>query len=277
MKRLFILLVLLSIHTFAQSLSISYNIEVKPDKNNKKLVENELCVLDIDEGKASFYYSPIANATPEMMDKIALSRSLQKQVKSGTMSSFIIKKELEKDKMVHYFKLEDDIIAYEDDAKIDWKIENETKNILDYICRKATGEFRGRKYTAYYVEGIPISEGPYKFKGLPGLVLEVSSEDGDYTFTAVSLEKVKKITSPKLKAPVMVKSRNHFIEEMKSLAKEPSKYQRLRDQAGGFKYETRIMGRKVTDEEKYQFFNKMIWNFMKNHNNPIETDDIWIR
>lgn len=59
MKRLFALLVLLSIHTFAQMLSISYNMEVKPDKNNKKLIENELCILDIDKNKTSFYYSPV--------------------------------------------------------------------------------------------------------------------------------------------------------------------------------------------------------------------------
>lgn len=60
----------------------------------------------------------------------------------------------------------------------DWKIENETKEILSYQCKKATMTFRGRNYTAWFAPKIPISDGPWKFSGLPGLILEVTDDNG---------------------------------------------------------------------------------------------------
>lgn len=67
---------------------------------------------------------------------------------------------------------------------INWKYLQGEKNILNYSCKKAVGTFRGRNYTAYYSEKIPISNGPYKFNGLPGLIMEISSDDKFIKFEA---------------------------------------------------------------------------------------------
>ncbi|MFC0427989.1 GLPGLI family protein [Chryseobacterium scophthalmum] len=57
---------------------------------------------------------------------------------------------------------------------IKWNLKHkETKKIGKYICKKATAVFRGTDIEAYYTTEIPVSVGPYKFKGLPGLILEV--------------------------------------------------------------------------------------------------------
>lgn len=57
---------------------------------------------------------------------------------------------------------------------IKWNLKNkETKKIGKYVCKKATAIFRGTEVEAYYTTEIPISAGPFKFKGLPGLILEV--------------------------------------------------------------------------------------------------------
>lgn len=78
---------------------------------------------------------------------------------------------------------------YEEDMPvIDWKIEKEKKEILGYACRKATASFRGRKYTAWYAESLPISEGPYLFGGLPGLIMEVYDHKEHYHFTAIAMD-----------------------------------------------------------------------------------------
>jgi len=75
---------------------------------------------------------------------------------------------------------------------IQWKIGNETKIIENYSCKKATGKYKGRHYVAWFTEAIPIPDGPYVFKGLPGLVLEVYDPSDNIHFTMVSFKKVVK-------------------------------------------------------------------------------------
>jgi GLPGLI family protein len=69
------------------------------------------------------------------------------------------------------------VIVDEEPIKFDWKIGNETKKIGENNCKKATTLFRGRKYTAWFAEGIPINKGPWKFYGLPGLIVEVYDDE----------------------------------------------------------------------------------------------------
>ena len=64
----------------------------------------------------------------------------------------------------------------------DWQIGEETKEIMGYTCRKATCHHSGRDYTAWYAEEIALSDGPYIFRGLPGLILDIRSDDGEYIF-----------------------------------------------------------------------------------------------
>ena len=73
--------------------------------------------------------------------------------------------------------------------KIEWKLESGSKTIIGYQCKKASCTFRGRKYTAWYTPDIPIYSGPYKFADLPGLIMQISSDDNDYIWTCVGLEK----------------------------------------------------------------------------------------
>lgn len=59
---------------------------------------------------------------------------------------------------------------------IKWNLKyKETKKIGKYVCKKATAVFRGTDIEAYYTTEIPVSVGPFKFKGLPGLILEVKT------------------------------------------------------------------------------------------------------
>lgn len=73
-------------------------------------------------------------------------------------------------------------------SKFSWKLESETKEILGYKCNLATTIFRGRKYSAFYTSKINISDGPWKFYGLPGLILSISSDDSIIQYEANKIE-----------------------------------------------------------------------------------------
>lgn len=74
-----------------------------------------------------------------------------------------------------------DFFIYDKVPKPDWKIEeNSTKTIAGYKCTKATGVFRGSKVTAYFAKDLPYSAGPFKFYGLPGLILDIRVDNMDH-------------------------------------------------------------------------------------------------
>lgn len=66
---------------------------------------------------------------------------------------------------------------------LNWKIEEEVDSILGLTCQLATVDYGGRTWKGYFSSDIPISDGPYKFTGLPGLIVKIQSEELDWIFT----------------------------------------------------------------------------------------------
>lgn len=78
----------------------------------------------------------------------------------------------------------------QDDLK--WTVDNDTKMIGNILCQKAVTRYGGRVFTAWFSKEIPLSEGPYKFKNLPGLVLEVYDADNYFNFRLIEIKKEKR-------------------------------------------------------------------------------------
>lgn len=77
---------------------------------------------------------------------------------------------------------------------IKWQIEKDVKKIAGYTCQKATCNFRGRKYMAWFTTDIPLSFGPWKLHGLPGLILEASDEKNQVNFKCESVSTLANIS-----------------------------------------------------------------------------------
>lgn len=74
---------------------------------------------------------------------------------------------------------------YEEDyAPQKWTMIDSTKQVLGYTCQKAECDFRGRHYVVWFTPDIPISDGPWKFNGLPGLILEAYDSKNYFHFIA---------------------------------------------------------------------------------------------
>ena len=82
----------------------------------------------------------------------------------------------------------------EEKEKPSWKMQAGTLNVCGYECKKATATFRGRNYTAWYAPQIAISDGPWKFWGLPGLILKISDDQEHYVFECAAIEKPRYIS-----------------------------------------------------------------------------------
>lgn len=59
-------------------------------------------------------------------------------------------------------------------------------------CIKATADYHGRKWTAWFAPEIPVQDGPWKLGGLPGLIMEATTDDGKYSFVATGIQQVAK-------------------------------------------------------------------------------------
>lgn len=118
-------------------------------------------------------------------------------------------------------------------SEIDWEIaEDSTKTILDYQCVMATADYHGRKWTVWFTPEIPMQDGPWKFCGLPGLVIEASEPSGQHCFTVTGIE-----TSPQPIFPVfnteyekmdrkdMLRAARHYRENSYAMFKAATGYE----------------------------------------------------
>ena len=71
-----------------------------------------------------------------------------------------------------------------------WQMIEETDTILGYVCQKACLTYAGRDYTAWFTTEIPINDGPWKFWGLPGLILKVVDKEEQFEWVAIGLENI---------------------------------------------------------------------------------------
>lgn len=142
---------------------------------------------------------------------------------------------------------------YEETNNISWKLSNEFKTIGKYKCQKAVTKKYGRTWIAWFTKDIPFPYGPYKFNGLPGLILEVSDENADYVFSMYNFRKRKyycKSANMMAKASLVNKSKI-FDYQRKEIA-DPNSYNKL-----------------ITDPETFRFIMKKSQERAKNYN-PIE-------
>lgn len=102
--------------------------------------------------------------------------------------------------------------------EIDWRLLPDTMTIVGYICYKAEGRYAGRKWIAWYTEDIPSAAGPWKLRGLPGLIMKAEDSDHIHSFSFIGLYvRQDPITyrepmqSTRMEQKTFVKSRNKIM------------------------------------------------------------------
>lgn len=89
------------------------------------------------------------------------------------------------------------LLTYKEPTINNWKLIDESKTINTVNCKRAEINYKGRNWIAWYSTDIPIPYGPYKFNGLPGLIIKITDDKGEYDF-----ELVKSVSSNHLKGKI---------------------------------------------------------------------------
>lgn len=109
-------------------------------------------------------------------------------------------------------------------GNIDWQIGEATDTICGYLCTEATASYGGREWVAWFAEDIPSQFGPWKFNGLPGLILKVADTDGIHDFSAISFKHGSTPVAKPDNNLISKTTRDKFIDIKARFEKSPFKY-----------------------------------------------------
>jgi GLPGLI family protein len=161
-----------------------YELTIKPKKTLR--MEKVMTVLDITDKKSIYQdYTLLAQDSiiklkVEEMQKTKVFKDFSKDI---VMPKFAYKvTKFYPEMTIQYSEgmmngMNPIQLAYKDKPQFNWKISNEKLKIGEYNTQKATADFGGRKWTAWFSSDIPLQDGPYKFYGLPGLIVKIEDQD----------------------------------------------------------------------------------------------------
>lgn len=269
--------ILLSFSFISGQIKVSYEVKYKPDSTKIDFNTEEMMLLV--ENSTSYFY----NLTKFKLDSIYEQITAQ-YAKTGFSPSVSMKYELKfgvykdfkKEKFIEIRNITSKNFVFEiPRPKLKWKFMDSEKTIFNYKVKKAVVNFGGRSWTAWYATEIPISDGPYKFYGLPGLILEISDSKGDYTFLAKGIEKnTNKINLP---GNLISTTLEKYTKLVDKLIQDPAMFTRetfLKNKNVKMKDTS---GSDMSANDLYNRVTNEFRNFQKNHNNPIEKGSSWIQ
>lgn len=124
----------------------------------------------------------------------------------------ILHKDFKESSIQVYDNMFFDNYIYEQNLSMkEWELKDEYRELLGFRCQKAVTRYAGRVYIAWFTEEIPISDGPYVFNGLPGLIVEISDEESYFNFSLVGIQnRVMNLEELTLKKPIKLSRENFF-------------------------------------------------------------------
>jgi len=156
-------------------------------------------------------------------------------------SQYFIKSDKQKEKVLQLekgFGEEKFYIVQEDLPKINWALTTSQKKIGSYNCYLAEGEFAGRSYNAWFTTDLSGFFGPWKYHGLPGVILQISDDLSEVQFFATKITTVDvPVSQIENNKEYKVVSRQEYIETLNQYVDDLSK--KINTKIGrGFKVKT---------------------------------------
>lgn len=101
----------------------------------------------------------------------------------------------------------------EESADFEWKLSGDTSTVCGYVCNKAVTNYGGKEWTVWYTIEIPISDGPWKLSGLPGLILKAEDSTNTHIFEAITVRNTERPIYIKKDAEQIKIDKKQYLKE----------------------------------------------------------------
>ncbi|KQM24966.1 GLPGLI family protein [Chryseobacterium sp. Leaf201] len=240
---------------FSQTNRFIYELNYKVNPGEPQY-KKSFMVVDINPENTKYY-------DYKFLEKDSLNKFHNSRDRSWT-SQIPVTREKKSDIFINYVAVGDDIYTYPTSNHIVWKLENDMKILKDFKAQKATADFGGRQWIAWFTKDIPLSEGPYKFHGLPGLILEIKDTKEQYIFNLVKSSNLKSTydTSnflevrygekpiPATEKNVVKKALEYFNDPLNDIRKEYINNKISSFEYNGIKYKPEELTKLVAEEQE---------------------------
>lgn len=297
MKKI-LLFFLVSAFATAQTNRFFYDYRYIPDSNDNADVKKEMMLLDINKAGSNYYSQDkfVADSTSKA--------DIEKQLKGGSGNisinrrekpgqvSYKVTKEYPDFKTYLFRNVSTDQYKIKEDKKPEWKILSDKEKIGEYNAQKATTSFGGREWTAWFTTDIPFQDGPYKFYGLPGLIVKLEDATGSHIMTLVGNKTIqtpaadKEVQMPQGMTMIgmggkdIEVTKDQFKKVWKAYVNDPTKNMREMMMKNGGDSNQKIVfktrtadGKEISDPNQvFREMEKRTKESLAKNNNPIEPD-----
>lgn len=181
----FVYFSLFQIH--GQELLVTYSY-TKNTNTNSEIKISQDTFLEIENNKSVFYSDGLYQA--DSIIRASKNGNLKvnfKTLPDDILGGFVKKNLISKEIVFHSNEFDRNEFYFSEKNPCKWDISSVEHEILGYRTYEAKMKYGGRSYTAYYAPDIAISDGPYKFFGLPGLILKIFDDKNQHDFTAIAI------------------------------------------------------------------------------------------
>lgn len=259
-----------------------YELTFKPKKGIDSL-QKTVMILDVADKKSLYRdyltvsQDSVLKIEVEKMQKAGVFKDLSKSFQMPKFA-YKITKEYPTMKVNFSERMLNSVFGYNEEPKFNWKISNDKQKIGEYEAQKATTEFGGRKWTAWFTESIPFPDGPYKFSGLPGLIVKIEDAEKNFSWVLTANKPLKEFEelsySEKLSAQfgarndVTIINRDKFESSFEEYKKDP--FASIRAQITPEMKAMKMPGNDKTMGEMMSDQEKSIKDFYNASNNTVE-------
>ncbi|MEY8759247.1 GLPGLI family protein [Chryseobacterium tongliaoense] len=264
-------LLLLIISLNGQTHRFIYELQLKMDSTENEYQKFNM-ILDINSKEVKFYGR-----------NLMIADSLNKKFgnmdnKHVDMTGQIVKRKVNTFDHENFINIKFGYYSFKTTDKINWNIVNETKQTGNYTLQKATTTFGGRNWIAWFNKDIPFNEGPFKFRGLPGLIFELYDIKKNFIYNLSSSRTLPDIYSTDdfvesnfgTKAvPVTEKQKQKLMLDFYN---DPFSFERTNFSKNNSNLNININGKEIHNIDELNTQTKSMQEVIRKYNNPVEID-----